>query len=289
MGPLTKSAVEHFRREGYYFPHRVMPAAEAEALCRQFRAYDESAEARANPNLHKDIYLFKPHLLFRWADEIVHKNGVLDAVESIVGPDILAWSAGVFRKDPYSQSVVTWHQDATFYGLDDLDRIVRCWVALTPTRVENGTMKFAPRTQLLGARPHRIKTEADAGNLLSFAEEVDIEVDEASAVPVILEPGEASFHHLTVAHSSGVNTSAMPRLNLVVTYIAPQVRPQTGMDTAMLVRGQDRYGYYQLEDRPHADFDMAARRAHAAAMAIRNRNFEVHRAANQAALAASMT
>jgi non-haem Fe2+, alpha-ketoglutarate-dependent halogenase len=278
VASLPKAAVDHFRAEGYYFPHRVIPADEAAELCRQFQEFDGSPAARANPNLHADIYLFKPHLIFGWADRIVHHPGVLDAVESIVGPDILAWSAGVFKKDPQSAAIVTWHQDATYYGLDELDAIVRCWVALTPTRERNGTMRFAPRTHLLGVRPHRSASSAD--NLLSFAEEVEIDVDESKTVPVILDPGEASFHHLTLAHSSGPNMSDEPRINLVVTYIATRVKPLNESDSAMLVRGRDAFGYYDLERRPERGAESDALRRHQTAMDLRKRNFDARRAAS---------
>jgi non-haem Fe2+, alpha-ketoglutarate-dependent halogenase len=89
-------------------------------------------------------------------------------------------------------------------------------------------------------------------------------------VPVILDAGEVSFHHLYTPHGSGPNGSDVPRINHVITYIAPRVRPLRGEDSAVLARGEDRYGHYEPEPRPRADFDRDAMVAHRRAMVLRN-------------------
>ena len=268
---LSRAAIESYRQQGFFFPCRVMSSADAEALRNQFETFDLSPQAASFPDRNHDLYLFKPHVLFAWADAIVNHPGVLDVAEDIVGPNILCWSAGLFRKPPRSTDYVSWHQDATHYHLDDPSRVVRIWVALTPANTENGTMVFAPGTHKLGQMPHRDTVQADGQ--LSRGETVELDVDPATTVPVVLGAGEASIHHLHVVHASGGNRSAQPRINLVITYIATSVRQLAGADTAMLVRGQDYHGHYALEPRPKADFDRAAVEAHRRAMAIRNRNF----------------
>ena len=40
----------------------------------------------------------KPHLLFPWADALVRHPRVLDAVEDVLGPDILCWGSQFFAK-----------------------------------------------------------------------------------------------------------------------------------------------------------------------------------------------
>ncbi len=268
---LSGSAIKQYERNGFYFPCRVLSAGKAADLRRRFETFDASPEAVAFPDRHHDLYLFKPHLLFTWADAIVNGPTVLDVAEDIVGPDIFAWSAGLFRKPPNSPEYVSWHQDGTHYHLADPSRVVRIWVALTPTTLANGTMTFAPGTHRLGQLHHR-DTLQEKGQL-SRGETVDLDIDSSSTVPVELQAGEASIHHLHTAHASGGNWSDQPRINLVITYIATSVRSLAETDTAMLVRGTDRYGYYETEPRPRAEFDPAAVTAHRRAMAIRNRNF----------------
>jgi len=109
-----------------------------------------------------------------------------------------------------------------------------------------------------------------ADGLLSRGETIARAIDETSSIPVLLEAGEAAFHHLHTPHASGPNRTDRPRINLVITYLAPEVRPKGGRDSAMLVRGRDRFGHFEPETRPEADFAPAACAAHARAMAMRN-------------------
>jgi non-heme Fe2+,alpha-ketoglutarate-dependent halogenase len=265
---LPAGALAQYRRDGFFFPHRVMSAADAAGFAARFEAFDQSEQARRYDDIVNQVYLLKPYLLFGWVDQIVHMPSVLDAAESFLGPDILLWSSGLFTKAPRSQAFVSWHQDATNFELDGSDQVVRAWLALTPTSLANGTMRYAPGLHQRGQIRHLDTTQADG--LLSRGETIDAEIDEATTVPVNLDAGEVSFHHLHTPHASGANHSDQPRINLVITYIAPSVRPKRGRDSAMLVRGQDCFGHFEPEPRPRADFAPEAVAAHARAMAIRN-------------------
>ena len=146
--------------------------------------------------------------------------------------------------------------------------MVRAWVALTPATLENGTMRFLPGRHRLGQVRHRdLKAE---GELLSRGETIDLAIDEVETVPVLIDAGEVSFHHLHTPHGSGPNDSDRPRVNYVISFAAPGVRPRVGPDSAILARGRDSYGHFEPEPRPMADLEPAACRAHRRAMAMRN-------------------
>ncbi len=66
-------------------------------------------------------YVTKPHLLLRMADELVHHELILDAVEDIIGPDILLWDSTFIIKEPGDGKYVSWHQDLTYWGLEPDD------------------------------------------------------------------------------------------------------------------------------------------------------------------------
>jgi non-heme Fe2+,alpha-ketoglutarate-dependent halogenase len=269
--PVQLSLREQFLNDGYHLPVRVLAPEAARAYRQRFVAFDESARARSFPDLHNDIYLFKPHLILKWVDELIHEPGVIDAAEAVLGNDILCWSAGLFRKLPNSPNFVSWHQDAVYYGLSPVDQVVRVWIALTPTTLANGTMEFARGAHKLGLRPHVPAGEAD--NLLTNGERVDINIDRFTRVPVLLEAGEASLHHLHLPHASGANATPEPRINLVITYISPDARQAYGPDSALLVRGVDRHRNYEPERRPAGDFTDEAITVHARAMALRRQVF----------------
>jgi ectoine hydroxylase-related dioxygenase (phytanoyl-CoA dioxygenase family) len=269
MAPaLSPEAVAAYRRDGFHFPYRIMPRERALAIGEDFLAFTRSAVARRYADPQNQLYLLKVHLLFTWADRLCHDPGLLDAVESLIGPDIMVWSSGVFWKAPHSGSYVSWHQDSTNFELDDAARVVRAWVALSPATVENGTMRFAPGLHGRGQIAH-VDRKA-VGELLSRGETIDLAIDEAKTVPVEIDAGEVSFHHLHTPHGSGPNASDRPRVNHVITFVDPAVRPLRGRDSAVLARGRDSFGHFAHEPRPTADMDAAACAAHEAAMALRN-------------------
>jgi ectoine hydroxylase-related dioxygenase (phytanoyl-CoA dioxygenase family) len=179
----------------------------------------------------------------------------------------MVWSSGVFWKGAGSGSYVSWHQDATNFELDDPERVVRAWVALTPATLTNGTMRFLPRGHRLGQVRHLDRKRA--GELLSRGETMDMVIDETVTVPVLIDAGEVSFHHLHSPHASGPNDSDQPRVNYVMTFIDPRVAPRVGPDSAMLVRGVDGHGHFESEPRPKQHLDANALRAHKRFMAMR--------------------
>ncbi len=265
---LPEAAVRQFREQGYYFPYRLMPPEQALEVAGRFMAFTSGDIAGRYPRPVDQIYLLKAHLLFEWADQICHDEGLLDAVESLIGPDIMVWSSGVFWKAARSGAFVSWHQDSTNYELDRTEGVVRAWVALTPATLQNGTMRFLPGGHRLGQIPHQDRKAE--GELLSRGETIDLEVDPKTTVPVLIDAGEVSFHHLHTPHGSGPNDSEAPRVNYVITFIDPAVAPKVGPDCATLVRGVDRHGHYEHEPRPKTDFDPAAMRAHEKYLVMRN-------------------
>ncbi len=255
---LSPAAVEAYRRDGYYAPVRVMPAAQAHSV----RLALEAHEAKLGQPLQGNLR-HKVHLLFTWADALVHHPAVLDAVEDAIGPDILCWTTNFFIKEAHSPGFVSWHQDSTYWGLDP-DEVITAWVALTEVTEENGYMQVIPGSHKIDQLPHVDTFHKD--NLLSRGQEIAVEVDRSRAVGLALHPGEASLHHIKLVHGSDANRSNHRRIGLAMRYIPTYVRQTKVRDSAMLVRGTDNYHHFDPEPRPKADLDEAARAAHADAM-----------------------
>ncbi|MSO69720.1 MAG: phytanoyl-CoA dioxygenase [Alphaproteobacteria bacterium] len=253
---LSLKAIERYREEGFYFPVRVMTLAEATATRQKL----EAAEAALSDKL-KGAFRHKPHLLFTWLDAIVRHPVILDAVEDIIGPNLLCWSSLFFNKAPQSKTYVSWHQDATYWGLSSPD-VVTAWVAFSPSTIEAGAMRVMPGTHLRDQIPHRETFAPD--NLLTRGQEVAVEVDERQAVDLVLAPGEMSLHHVKLVHGSSPNRSADRRIGFAIRYIPPHVRQLVGRDSALLVRGVDDHGHFDLERSPRADLDIEAVTLHAA-------------------------
>ena len=251
---LAGDAALQYHRDGYLSPIRVFAPEEALA----YRARLEGIEGSGR--LPAGALRSKCHLLLTWVDEIVRHPKVLDAVEAIVGPNILVWGTSFFIKEPRNKSFVSWHQDLTYWGLEPPD-VVTAWIALSASTQENGAMRVVPGSHTLEVLPHTDTFAAD--NLLSRGQEIRVDVDEAKAVTLELEPGQMSLHHVKLIHGSEPNPSSKRRIGLAVRYVPTHVRQTAGMvDSAMLVRGVDTHGHYDHEPVPRFDGDPVARAWH---------------------------
>jgi non-heme Fe2+,alpha-ketoglutarate-dependent halogenase len=256
MKSLSETAVSQYRDMGYYAPVPVLAAAEASALRRRLEAFEASGSPMQGAIRHK------PHLLFTWLNDLIRHPRILDAVEDIIGPDILCWGSSFFIKEQRNPSYVSWHQDSTYWGLEPPD-IITAWVAFTDSNAANGAMRVIPASHKLDQVPHRDTFARE--NLLSRGQEIMVEVDERQAAMLELTAGEMSLHHVRLIHGSDPNPSDDRRIGFAIRYIPTYVRQVAGgHDSATLVRGEDRHHHFESEQRPEADMSPAAIAYHAA-------------------------
>jgi ectoine hydroxylase-related dioxygenase (phytanoyl-CoA dioxygenase family) len=248
-----------YEKDGYFFPYDVTSEAEAAQLLADL----EAAEAQVSGDRARLSHLrsYPAQLLPSFASLIRHPR-LIEAASQIIGPDLLVWSCGFFIKEPSSKSFVSWHQDLNYWGLDGDDEVT-AWFALTPATVENGCMRFVPGSHRSKDVPHVDSFEKD--NLLTRGQELAVEVDEASAVDVLLRAGQVSFHHGHMFHASNPNTTNARRLGVAIRYVAPSMK-QTSGDRLLVshVAGKDEYGHFEVMPPPAGrlrdeDFERAAR------------------------------
>lgn len=251
---LSAEALASYHRDGFHFPVRVLSGAGA----RSYRDRLEAQERALGGPLAGEMR-HKTHLLFTWANELARHPAILDAVEDVIGPDILCWSTTFFTKEAQSPAFVSWHQDATYWGLSTAD-VITAWVAFADAPVESGAMKFWPGSHLKKQIEHR--DTFDENNLLTRGQEIAVDVPAGAGVDVPLRAGEMSLHHVLLVHGSGPNTTDDRRIGFAIRYIPPHVRQLKVRDSAMLVRGSDRYGHFDHEPAPKADLDDSALAAH---------------------------
>lgn len=244
---LTEFQIDHYRDRGYVAPVDLLSA-------------DEVAEARAK----LEAYEFEiggpiggaeragSHLLWPWVDEVMRNETLLDAVEDLIGPDILCWNSIFWVKEAGSPSYVGWHQDLEYWGLDN-DELVNVWVALSPASEAAGAMSVIPGShrELLA---HDETYNAD--NMLTRGQELKIDVSEREVASMALEPGQMSMHSVRLAHGSGPNTTDERRIGLSLQYMPTRTKQiLVDWDFATLVRGTDDYGHFELAPQPLRDFD----------------------------------
>ena len=251
---LGPEEIARFESDGVVFPLPVFGAGEIGGHYAALKVLEQARAGRLSPLLN-----FKPYLLIPWLWDMIHDERILDAVEPLIGTDIICWEASFFSKEPNDAAFVRWHQDATYWGLSE-NIGVTAWIAFTPSTRENGCMRIIKGSH---AQALAHATGDDAANMLPFREEVESAVDESGAIDIVLAPGEMSLHHPMVVHGSAPNTSQHRRLGLAIRYISAGVRQRAEMrGTAVLVRGQDR-GHFDLEQRPSGTLENQDRSRHA--------------------------
>ena len=243
-----KDMVTRYRRDGYLFPLTAMSTDEAASYQQQLAAF-EAANPTGQP--FQTVVKAKAHLVSLTLLEIVRRKQILDAVEAVLGPNILCWSTGLFLKEAGDPAFVSWHQDATYWGLEPHD-VVTAWLALSPATIESGAMRFLPGSHYGSLRSHT-DTFAEH-NLLSRGQTI-VDIDETDAVDAELQPGQFSLHHVRLAHASGPNQSNDRRIGVAIRYIAPHVRQVVqAQDSALLVRGVDTPRNFAPDPVPTQDY-----------------------------------
>jgi non-haem Fe2+, alpha-ketoglutarate-dependent halogenase len=245
-GSLTQAQVEHFRREGYAFPFDAIPAAEAASYVAKLDSYDAILGEEAQKQLK-----IKAHVAAPWIVALARNKNILDAVESLIGADILLFGASMFSKKARDVRFVSWHQDAAYYGLDPQEEVT-CWVGLTDADTENGCMRVIPGSHLGADAVH--EETYDPQNMLGRGQTIR-GIDNSKAVYMPVKAGQFSMHHERTIHGSMPNPSDRRRVGISFFYMPTHVRSTVGRRTATLVRGTDKYGHWDTEPMPKTDLD----------------------------------
>ena len=253
---LAAIQLAQYAGNGYVNPVSAFPAEQAIAYRHKLEE-NERMQGLA-PDRRR-----KMHLYLKWADEIVHHPRILDAVEDLVGPDILLYHLTLWLKEPRTDAFISWHQDSTYFGLSPAEHVT-AWVALSDSNLESGCVQVAPGSHLRGQVAHGV--EKKDANMLSTGQKVELP-DDASIDTMVLRPGEFSLHHTHLLHNSMANRSDDRRIGLGLSYIPTRCRCSSRQRlSATLVRGEDRFGNFDLDPRPARDFDDIALGVHARAM-----------------------
>lgn len=259
---LTKSQVERYQSDGFVAPVSVLSEPEVRRYRSELEAYEASiGHPLAFPEKTK------PYLLFEWADAMVHNDTLLDAVEDLIGPDILVYHTTLWTKEPGAETFVIWHQDDAYFHLDPPEQVT-AWVALSEASELTGCMRMIPGSHKEGYVDHG--DNPHERNIIRRGLGIHGRYGPGDGVSVPLRAGQASLHHTHTAHASSPNRGDDRRIGLGISYVPAHARPSTEpRSSALLVRGADRHGNFHKETRLDPRMGMAERRQlHARANAL---------------------
>ncbi len=247
---LSAPQMASYRANGFLFPLDALDADEVA----HYRDCLRQTEDRLGGSLMsvERKYRGNLHYLVRWVDELARHHKIVDVVEDLLGPDILLYTSRFFIKEPCSAEIAAWHQDSTYFGLRPFDHLT-AWVALSNVSAEAGPVEFAVGSNVRGQLLQRSNV---VENSVNTAGQIIVEwFDRAEIARAVLAPGQFSLHHTCTVHQSTPNRSSERRIGIALSYIPARVRHVGSRRMpASLVRGEDRYGNFDLQPPPRVDF-----------------------------------
>ena len=242
MANLSEQQINFYNKKGYIAPINVLSKQEANEIRQEIEIIEEKW-----PNALQGIGRNYLHLISPVLNKVCLNNKILDAVESIIGKNILICGTTLFIKNPHEKGFVSFHQDAKYIGLEP-HNWVTAWIAVTDANEKNGCMRMWPGSHKKDLIHHEQKF--DENNLLTRGQTIEnVPLEETD--PVVLEEGQMSLHHPTVVHGSGLNKSNDRRIGFVVqSYIGSNVDQVLGKIYVQKARGEDTHKFHQYSNIP---------------------------------------
>ena len=247
MSFLTKEQVNQYENRGFVAPLDVLSSTEAGEIRKEIENIETNWPGEIEGLGRNYIHLISP--IF---DKVSHNKKILDAVESIIGKNILICGTTLFIKNPKEKGFVSYHQDAKYIGLEPYNWVT-AWVAITDSNEQNGCMRMWSGSHKDNLKYHDQKF--NEGNLLTRGQTVN-NVPEQETKALVLSAGQMSLHHPKTVHGSGLNKSDDRRIGFVIqSYIGSNVKQVIGKNSVQLARGEDKYNFHHKIGRPKSLLD----------------------------------
>jgi len=244
MTHLSEQQIKFYDEKGYIAPIDVLSRQEANEIRQEIETIEKKW-----PNALEGIGRNYVHLISPVFNKVCLNNKILDAVESIIGKNILICGTTLFIKNSNEKGFVSFHQDAKYIGLEP-HNWVTAWIAVTDSNEENGCMRVWPGSHKENLKNHEQKF--DENNLLTRGQTIEnVPLEETDSV--VLEAGQMSLHHPTVVHGSGLNKSNDRRIGFVIqSYIGSDVDQVLGKIYVQKARGKDTHKFHEYSNIPQA-------------------------------------
>ena len=252
MNKMTPERKDFYDREGYVvipdlFPQAVVAELgaivdelllEAAKLEKSTEHYDlEPSHTPSQPRVRRLKDVRKLHPAF---DRLGRSEAVLDALETLIGPNIRYSHPNVKINIKGAQygSPVEWHQDWAAYPHTN-DDLLSVGVPLDNCALENGPLMVLPGSHRGELYSHHNPSGVYCSTIDPSTNKVPFDL----SVPLTGRRGMATFHHARTVHGSALNTSMRPRRLLIYQYAAVDAWPILGVPDmaaydAAIVRGK---------------------------------------------------
>jgi phytanoyl-CoA hydroxylase len=223
---LTHDQVTEFRANGFLRVGKLLSDEDVEMLRDEYdRVFDDARRDGSFRNLAGEepgtatemlqiMQVCERSMPFR---RLLYDVEILDAVASLIGPNIQLFHDQALYKPAHHGDAVFWHQDNGYWKCLPAN-LVTCWLTLDDVTAENGAMHLLPGTHL-GAMSHE---RGEKEILFDLKDEVDA----SKAVVVDLPAGGAMFHHCQTMHYTPPNQTERPRRAFAIHFMPPGTRSE---------------------------------------------------------------
>jgi phytanoyl-CoA hydroxylase len=225
---LSDACIEQFANEGYtsepsFFDDREVGAMraeldrfKAEGLLRNV-ATDGDGETHSTITQNLQICPITPKSSFYRSFQF-HPE-VINAIRSLIGDPFVFYLDQIFLKPARTGMGTNWHQDNSYFKVDDPTKGTAMWVALHDATIENGTLHVIPGSHL---------TPFGHGRDPQSDHHIRCEVPEEKAVSIVLPAGGVAFFNFGVAHSTRTNRTDHERAGLALHFLRSDHIPENG-------------------------------------------------------------
>src|SRR2546428_6966993 len=219
---LSSVQAESYARDGFLSPIAALTGEQAAYYRGKLEAFEKAVGGPLTSDGTDPRYRSRTHVLLTWVHTLARHPAILDAIEDLIGPNILVYTSTWFIKEPESAAIAAWHQDATYFGLRPYEHVT-AWLALTDATAENGCMEFLPCSHARGQLPHRAGVVASSVNRAGQA--VVTDVDDTPAVLAPLRAGGFSLHHTLCLPRSKPKRPPGRRIGPAISYLPTHEPP----------------------------------------------------------------
>ena len=226
---LSISQIEHFNQHGFISPiqgfsEEIIKKQQQyfDKLLQQISDASEKGDNHFGGVVKRDSVQYSLncyHTKLRGIWETMYAEPLLRAVRDLLGDDVVAWATHYFCKLPGDGKAVSFHQDASYWGLTPA-KTVTVWLALDDTDEDNGAMQFLPGSHKVGHIPWKESSEESVLN----QQIKDISMFD-KPFSNNLKAGEYSLHSSLLVHGSPKNQSSRRRCGLTIRYAPQDVVP----------------------------------------------------------------
>ncbi len=220
---LTDDEVRHYHCEGIltvpgFLPQEWIDVFRAKSdritsasTVENFDAARVEMEPDQEPDGNRVRRIYEPCEYYPVFRDYSESPDILDAVEQLIGANLLLHYSKLNMKPAELGSVVDWHQDVAYYPLTNHDTLA-VLLYLDDADEENGCLRVLPGRHRADLMDHTAEGV--------FQGRITEPIDESEPRNLPGKAGTAIFQHGMTPHASVQNYSGRPRRTLIISYRA---------------------------------------------------------------------